>query len=43
MLGYAGAVFPGLSEAIDAHDYENAERWAGIIEEALNKARRSLG
>ncbi|KAF4631811.1 hypothetical protein G7Y89_g6323 [Cudoniella acicularis] len=36
--GYAGAVFPGLVEAIDAKDYGNAQRWAGIIEGKLWKA-----
>jgi N-acetylated-alpha-linked acidic dipeptidase len=40
--GYAGAVFPGLVEAIDAKDYGNAERWVGIIEEKLWKAVESL-
>lgn len=40
--GYAGAVFPGLVEAIDAKDYENAKKWVLIIEEALKKARSSL-
>jgi N-acetylated-alpha-linked acidic dipeptidase len=35
-------VFPGLVEAIDAKDYENAERWVGIIEGCLQKARKSL-
>ncbi|PQE31437.1 PA domain-containing protein [Rutstroemia sp. NJR-2017a WRK4] len=40
--GYAGAVFPGLVEAIDAKDYENAGRWVDIIEKALKKAAKSL-
>jgi N-acetylated-alpha-linked acidic dipeptidase len=40
--GYSGAVFPGLVEAIQAKDYENAERWVGIIERGLVKAAKSL-
>ena len=40
--GYAGAVFPGLVEAIDDKDYVNAERWAGIIEGLIFKAAKSL-
>lgn len=40
--GYAGAVFPGLIEAIQAEDYENAERWVGIIGHSLHKAAKSL-
>ena len=40
--GYAGAVFPGLVEAVDAGDYESAQRWVGIIEERIWKARKSL-
>ncbi|KAI9171789.1 putative glutamate carboxypeptidase [Paramyrothecium foliicola] len=30
--GYAGAVFPGLVESIDAKDYNNGLKWAGIVE-----------
>jgi N-acetylated-alpha-linked acidic dipeptidase len=40
--GYAGAVFPGLVEAIEAKDYVNAERWVGIIEGTLKSAVKSL-
>jgi len=40
--GYAGAVFPGLTEAIDGRDYGNAARWVGIIEGKLFKAAGSL-
>ncbi|KAI9047592.1 hypothetical protein LZ554_008305 [Drepanopeziza brunnea f. sp. 'monogermtubi'] len=40
--GYAGAVFPGLVESIDDKDYENAEKWVGIIEGLLWKAHGSL-
>ncbi|KAK2625493.1 hypothetical protein QTJ16_004805 [Diplocarpon rosae] len=40
--GYSGAVFPGLVEAIEARDYENAERWVGIIESRLESAYKSL-
>ncbi|KAG4025831.1 hypothetical protein MFRU_049g00020 [Monilinia fructicola] len=36
--GYAGAVFPGLVESIDAEDYENAEKWIGIISKCLESA-----
>jgi N-acetylated-alpha-linked acidic dipeptidase len=40
--GYAGAVFPGLQEAIDGKDYENAERWVNVIEGTIIKAAGSL-
>ncbi|KAM0335369.1 hypothetical protein ACHAQA_000414 [Verticillium albo-atrum] len=40
--GYAGAVFPGLQESIDAKDYVNAVRWAGIIGESLASAENSI-
>ncbi|KAH7375681.1 glutamate carboxypeptidase [Plectosphaerella cucumerina] len=40
--GYAGAVFPGLQESIDAKDYVNAVRWAGIIDESLKAAEKSI-
>lgn len=40
--GYAGAVFPGLVESIDAKDYDNAEKWVGIIKEVLDKAAAQL-
>lgn len=40
--GYAGAVFPGLVEAIDAKDYGIAQKWVGIIEGRLFKAAGSL-
>ncbi|CRK21081.1 hypothetical protein BN1708_003418 [Verticillium longisporum] len=40
--GYAGAVFPGLQESIDARDYVNAVRWAGIIGESLESADKSI-
>jgi N-acetylated-alpha-linked acidic dipeptidase len=40
--GYAGAVFPGLVEAIDDKDYGNAQRWLGIIEGLIFKAAGSL-
>lgn len=36
--GYAGAVFPGLVEAIEAKDYGNAQKWMGIIEGTLKRA-----
>jgi N-acetylated-alpha-linked acidic dipeptidase len=40
--GYAGAVFPGLQESIDAKDYGNAERWVEIIRGTVTKAAESL-
>ncbi|KAE8450681.1 hypothetical protein EG329_006026 [Mollisiaceae sp. DMI_Dod_QoI] len=40
--GYAGAVFPGLVEAIDDKDFGNARKWVGIIEGTIFKAARSL-
>jgi N-acetylated-alpha-linked acidic dipeptidase len=40
--GYAGAVFPGLVEAIDDKDYGNAQRWVAIIEGLIFKAAGSL-
>ncbi|KAI9742885.1 MAG: hypothetical protein M1818_003614 [Claussenomyces sp. TS43310] len=40
--GYAGAVFPGLVEAIDEKDFERAEKWVDIIEEVLKSAAKSL-
>ena len=40
--GYAGAVFPGLVEAIDEHDFGNAARWVGIVEGTIIKAAGSL-
>ncbi|RDL33326.1 uncharacterized protein BP5553_08765 [Venustampulla echinocandica] len=40
--GYSGAVFPGLTEALDTKDYDNAQRWAGIIEGKLSQAAGSL-
>lgn len=40
--GYAGAVFPGLQESIDSQDYVNGVRWAGIIKDSLEAARKSI-
>jgi N-acetylated-alpha-linked acidic dipeptidase len=40
--GYAGAVFPGLVEAIEAKDFDNAQKWVGIIKGTLKRAIRSL-
>jgi N-acetylated-alpha-linked acidic dipeptidase len=40
--GYAGAVFPGLVEAIDDRDFGNARKWVGIIEGTIFKAAGSL-
>lgn len=36
------AVFPGLVESIDAKDYTNGLKWAGIIEQCLAQAIKSL-
>ncbi|RDA95485.1 hypothetical protein CP533_5423, partial [Ophiocordyceps camponoti-saundersi (nom. inval.)] len=40
--GYAGAVFPGLMESIDAGDYNNGLKWAGIIDRCVGRAIRSI-
>ncbi|GAP85461.2 putative glutamate carboxypeptidase II [Rosellinia necatrix] len=40
--GYAGAVFPGLVESIDAQDYINAIKWVDIIEGCINTATRTI-
>jgi len=40
--GYAGAVYPGLAESIDAKDYSNGLKWAGIIDHAIVKAAKSI-
>ncbi|KAH7156219.1 hypothetical protein EDB81DRAFT_716315 [Dactylonectria macrodidyma] len=40
--GYSGAVFPGLVESIDAKDYVNGLKWAGIIESCISNAIQSL-
>ncbi|KJZ77471.1 hypothetical protein HIM_03195 [Hirsutella minnesotensis 3608] len=40
--GYAGAVYPGLMESIDAKDYNNGLRWAGIINHCVLRAINAL-
>ncbi|KAK9437667.1 glutamate carboxypeptidase 2 [Metarhizium brunneum] len=40
--GYSGAVYPGLVESIDAKDYINGLKWAGIIDRCVNKAAESI-
>jgi len=40
--GYAGAVFPGLVESIDDRDWDNAERWVGIIEGCILAAAKGM-
>ncbi|CAN8100903.1 unnamed protein product [Discula destructiva] len=40
--GYAGAVFPGLVESIDAKDYTNAIRWTDIIENCIKSATANI-
>lgn len=41
--GYAGAVYPGLMEAIDAKDYSNGLKWAEIVQKCVEKATKVLG
>lgn len=36
------AVFPGLVESIDAKDYNNALRWAEIIENCIKTATANI-
>ncbi|KAJ0352017.1 hypothetical protein COL154_003819 [Colletotrichum chrysophilum] len=40
--GYAGAVYPGLQESIDAKDYFNAVKWSGIINECVASATKGI-
>ncbi|KAL6904632.1 hypothetical protein GGI43DRAFT_397708 [Trichoderma evansii] len=40
--GYAGAVYPGLVESIDAKNYSNGLKWAGIINHAVEAATESI-
>ncbi|KAK5992737.1 putative glutamate carboxypeptidase [Cladobotryum mycophilum] len=40
--GYAGAVFPGLVESIDAKDYTNGLKWTGIIDHCITNAIKSI-
>ncbi|KAM7222915.1 hypothetical protein V8F06_001813 [Rhypophila decipiens] len=40
--GYAGAVFPGLVESIDASDWANALRWVDIIGVCVERAGRGI-
>ncbi|KAG8163512.1 hypothetical protein KVR01_006809 [Diaporthe batatas] len=40
--GYAGAVYPGLVESIDAKNYTNAIRWSGIIEDSVKTATANI-
>ncbi|CAH0014388.1 unnamed protein product [Clonostachys rhizophaga] len=40
--GYSGAVFPGLTESIDADDYISGLKWAGIIKKAIDRTSRSI-
>ncbi|KAL7908681.1 Zn-dependent exopeptidase [Trichoderma velutinum] len=40
--GYAGAVYPGLVESIDAKNYSNGLKWANIIKHAVDKATKSI-
>lgn len=40
--GYAGAVYPGLVESIDAKNYTNAIRWSGIIEDSVKMATANI-
>lgn len=36
------AVFPGLTESIDAQDYSNGLKWAGIVDRCIDKATKSI-
>ncbi len=40
--GYSGALFPGLVESIDAGDWKNGLKWAGIIEGTILAAGNTL-
>ncbi|KAJ2906419.1 hypothetical protein MKZ38_001779 [Zalerion maritima] len=40
--GYAGATYPGLVESIDFKDYVNGVKWAKIIKECVENARKSI-
>ncbi|KAK6539299.1 hypothetical protein TWF694_009532 [Orbilia ellipsospora] len=40
--GYAGAVFPGILESVEARNWTNVMRWAEIIEKCVIEARGSL-
>ncbi|PHH88565.1 hypothetical protein CDD83_7359 [Cordyceps sp. RAO-2017] len=40
--GYAGDVYPGLMESIDAADYNNGLKWAGIIGRCVKRAIRGI-
>ena len=40
--GYAGAVFPGLAESLDARNSTNFKRWESIIGELGVNAAKSL-
>ncbi|KAF4976635.1 hypothetical protein FZEAL_6728 [Fusarium zealandicum] len=40
--GYAGAVFPGWDESIDAKDYVNGLKWSSIIRRCIDEATESL-
>lgn len=40
--GYAGAVFPGWDESIDAKDYINGLKWSSIIGRCIHHAIKSL-
>ncbi|KAF2755506.1 protease [Pseudovirgaria hyperparasitica] len=40
--GYAGATFPGLVESIEAGDWDNAEKWVGIIVKKIEAATALL-
>ncbi|PFH63455.1 hypothetical protein XA68_10048 [Ophiocordyceps unilateralis] len=40
--GYSGAVFPGLMESIEAKDFNNGLKWAGIIDRCVWRAIRTV-
>jgi len=40
--GYAGQKLPGLTEALEDHDFEETARWIGIIKRSIKKGLISL-
>ncbi len=40
--GYAGQKLPGLTEALEDHDFEQTARWIGIIKKSIKKGLISL-
>lgn len=40
--GYAGAVFPGLTESLDNKDFTNASKWVEIIDGCIKTATKTM-